>query len=793
MLRIRIHLGRPSGRRGERRTRWRAAACGGAAAAVVLTTGLATGPVPAYAHTRSRSAAAVGQAPLTAETWGDNTAGELGDDSLAQSDVPVAVHGLSGVVSVAAGGRHDLALLANGTVVAWGDDTFGELGNGSASSNGDSEHPIPVKGLSGVTAVAAGEAHSLALLANGTVMAWGDNRSGQLGTGATRSSAVPVPVPGLSGVTAIAAGSEFSLALLANGTVMAWGTNGNGQLGDGQNGIQQASSDVPVRVKGVADATAITAGGQVSAALLKNGTVAAWPSFHGPSAAKVPLLTNVKATVAGFDSFVTLRGNGTVVTWQPTSTGFTTPVKVPGLSQVTAVATNTGGCCTSVIQFSLALTASGTVMAWGDDHFGELGDGSTTGSSTPVAVTGLTGVSAIVAGGLQGIALTAGTSPAPSPRSGPFSSIWRQTANPRNINEPGGLKVTFLESVSAASSTDAWAVGFHSLASTQPLAEHFNGRTWQISHIPLPQGASGGSLSGVDELAPANVWAVGSSIWNFNGHAWTPVSAPGSDFAAIAGTSADDLWAVGAPGFNLEFDQFNGQTWQSVTAPGTGTPGIGAVPTLNGVSADSPSDAWAVGSTTLSTKNPDLSQDTLTLHWNGDSWQAVPSPCLTGQGTIDNKGNCNTTKASDQEQNHLTGVTALSSDNVWASGYENGSNGTVPYVLHWNGTTWSLIKTPSLGGTELFGITALSADDMWVSGFDFSLTGLGFAVTEHFNGTRWSIAPVLEPGQSAGVPEDELTAITSVAPRTLFAIGSQSVPDQGFCCEFGLAERSTKG
>jgi hypothetical protein len=278
-------------------------------------------------------------------------------------------------------------------------------------------------------------------------------------------------------------------------------------------------------------------------------------------------------------------------------------VKVPGLSQVTSVATNAGGCCTSFIGFSLALTASGTVMAWGDNHFGELGNGGTTSSTTPVAVQGLTGASAIAAGGLQGIALTAGTSPAPSPRSGPFSSIWRQTANPRNSNEPGGLKDTFLESVSAASSTDAWAVGFHSLASTQPLAEHFNGHTWQ-----------------------------------------------------------------------------------SVPAPAAGTPGIGTVPILNGVSADSPNDAWAVGGTTLKPKNPDLSQDTLTLHWDGNSWQAVPSPCLTGLGTVDQQGSCNTTKASNQEQNHLTGVTALSPDNVWASGYENGANGTVPYVLHWDGT-----------------------------------------------------------------------------------------------------------
>jgi hypothetical protein len=171
----------------------------------------------------------------------------------------------------------------------------------------------------------------------------------------------------------------------------------------------------------------------------------------------------------------------------------------------------------------------------------------------------------------------------------------------------------------------------------------------------------------------------------------------------------------------------------------------------------------------------------------------VPSPCLTGLGTVDQQGSCNTTKASNQEQNHLTGVTALSPDNVWASGYENGANGTVPYVLHWDGTTWSLSKTPSLGGTELFGITALSAHDMWASGIDFSVTGLGLAVIEHFNGTSWSLAPVLHPGQTADVPADELTAIGSAAPHTLFAIGSQSLPDQGFCCEYGLAERSTNG
>src|SRR5579862_8374043 len=104
------------------------------------------------------------------ETWGDNSAGELGDATFEQSPVPVAAitsaAGVNTITSVSAGGRHDLALLSNGTVLAWGDDTFGQLGNGSASANDDADKPTLVMNLSGVVAVSAGDEHSLALLSN---------------------------------------------------------------------------------------------------------------------------------------------------------------------------------------------------------------------------------------------------------------------------------------------------------------------------------------------------------------------------------------------------------------------------------------------------------------------------------------------------------------------------------------------------------------------------------------------------------------------------------------------------
>ena len=195
----------------------------------------------------SASAASTG-----AVAWGANGVAQLGDGTntgpegcnlewlSACSLVPVAVSGLSEAKSVAAGSYHGLALLNDGTVMAWGDNGFGQLGTGSTTgpetcenNNGESAFPcsrIPavVSGLSEVTAVAAGELFSLALLKNGTVMGWGSNDAGVLGDLTTKTVTVPVVVGGLSEVAAIAAGRDYGLALLKNGTVMAWGKTGMG-------------------------------------------------------------------------------------------------------------------------------------------------------------------------------------------------------------------------------------------------------------------------------------------------------------------------------------------------------------------------------------------------------------------------------------------------------------------------------------------------------------------------------------------------------------------------------------
>jgi alpha-tubulin suppressor-like RCC1 family protein len=303
--------------------------------------------------------------------WGQNSSGQLGDGGLEQSDVPVPAVGLNFVTAVAGGKRHSLALLSNGTVMAWGANGSGQLGDGEEET---SDVPVAVQGLTGVTAIAAGANQSLALLSNGTVMAWGGNESGQLGDGNTAQSDVPVAVSGLTGVEAIAAGGEHGLALLSDGKVMAWGANERGQLGDGD----RANRDVPVAVKDLTGVTAIAAGGEHSLALLGEGTVMAW----------------------GGDEYGQLGDSAVEASGEEgEEERFSdVPVAVDGLSGVTAI--------TAGSRHSLALLTGGTVMAWGEDELGELGDGSIARSEeTPVAVSGLSGVAAIAAGGQHSMAL----------------------------------------------------------------------------------------------------------------------------------------------------------------------------------------------------------------------------------------------------------------------------------------------------------------------------------------------------------------------------------------------------
>ena len=210
----------------------------------------------------------------TVWAWGSNNNGELGNGTNTISNVPVQVSFLTGVIAIAAGGGstgagHSLALKNDGTVWAWGFNGVGELGNGT---NTDSNVPIQLSSLTGMIAIGCGCLHSIAVKNDGTVWTWGWNGFGQLGNGTNTDSNVPVLVTGLSGVSAIEGGEAHSLALKNDSTVWAWGYNGSGQLGDGTN----LSSNVPVPVSSLTGIAIISAGQTHSLAVKNDGTVWAW-------------------------------------------------------------------------------------------------------------------------------------------------------------------------------------------------------------------------------------------------------------------------------------------------------------------------------------------------------------------------------------------------------------------------------------------------------------------------------------------------------------------------------------
>ena len=314
-----------------------------------------------------------------ARAWGYNQYGQLGDGTYTHRNTPVGVSNLKGIQALAAGEVHSLALMEDGTVWAWGANTSGQLGN-EADGHGWSNTPMQVSNLSGVKALAAGSEHSLVLKEDGTVWAWGNNSYGQLGNAAAGyGSSTPVQVSNLSGVKAIAASDEHNLALKEDGTVWAWGKNNYGQLGDGTT----TNRTTPVQVR--------------NAPLTKK---------RSKVSGTLNNLSGVTAIAAGGTHSLALMEDGTVRAWgynergqlgNGTTTSSKTPVTVRNLSGVKAIS---GGWA-----HSLALKQDGTVWTWGNNYDGQLGDGTTTNRTTPVMVSSLSGVKAIAAAYFHNLAL----------------------------------------------------------------------------------------------------------------------------------------------------------------------------------------------------------------------------------------------------------------------------------------------------------------------------------------------------------------------------------------------------
>ena len=233
----------------------------------------------------------------------------MGDGTNTDRYMPVQVIGLSGVSDIAGGAYHSLAVMSDGTVRAWGFNSYGQLGDGS---NTLSNTPVQVNGLTGVTAVAGGNNHSLAVKSDGTVWAWGSNSYGQLGDGSSTDSNTPVQVNDIINATAIAGGAYHSLAVKSDGTVWAWGYNAYGQLGDGSN----TDGNTPVQVNGLTGVTTISCGAYHSLAVkFANSIIILQPA--GGDTWDLGSIQNITWTSSGFAGNVNIyisRDTGT--TWQ---------------------------------------------------------------------------------------------------------------------------------------------------------------------------------------------------------------------------------------------------------------------------------------------------------------------------------------------------------------------------------------------------------------------------------------------------------------------------------------------
>jgi alpha-tubulin suppressor-like RCC1 family protein len=206
--------------------------------------------------------------------WGSNANGRLGDDTITSRSSPVSVVGGFGDwISASAGGGHSVAVRANGSLWAWGRNGNGYLGDGTTITRSS-----PVSVVGGFTdwiSASAGYRHSLGVRANGSLWAWGSNSSGQLGDGTLVSRSSPVSVVGgFTDWVSASAGRYHSVAVRANGTVWAWGNNGSGRLGDGT--TINRSSPVSV-VGGFSDWISASAGiGSHSLGVRANGSLWAW-------------------------------------------------------------------------------------------------------------------------------------------------------------------------------------------------------------------------------------------------------------------------------------------------------------------------------------------------------------------------------------------------------------------------------------------------------------------------------------------------------------------------------------
>ena len=339
--------------------------------------------------------------------------------------------------------------------------------------------------------------------------------------------------------------------------------------------------------------------------------------------------------------------------------------------------------------------------------------------------------------------------------------MWNVVPSPN----PGGHDNT-LYAVTAVSANDVWAVGTYNNGTYgQTLVEHWDGTAWHIVSSPNPPSASS-SLIGIAVLSATDVWSVGDSVQGFttsqtlvehwDGTAWSIVPSPNqgtssNGLAEVDVVSADDVWAVGrydiGNAYHTLIEHWDGTAWSIVPSPNVGAD----YNVLISVSEAGANDIWAVG---IYVSSNNFSHP-LIEHWNGSAWGIVPTSG-PDPGSV---------------YNELYSVAAAGPGDIWAVGiFANTTTGNETLAEHWNGTSWSRVQTPNprVLNNELDGVVALPANDAWAVGAGTNpISNTLQPLTQHWDGSRWSIVDAPNPGGMAGHLKD----VSALSANDVWAVG----------------------
>jgi hypothetical protein len=323
-------------------------------------------------------------------------------------------------------------------------------------------------------------------------------------------------------------------------------------------------------------------------------------------------------------------------------------------------------------------------------------------------------------------------------------------------SSPNPGQANALQSVSATSSTSAWAVGYHDHDS---LIEHYDGSRWATVHAPQPGVIS--TLYGVKAISSTNAWAVGTFdpkgdpfgyytrvlIDHFDGTTWTRQvgvsDGSGANYLyAVAAASPTNAWAAGdvyyptmPPVWSAVIEHYDGTKWRRQTT------GSGAQ--LRGLSAPGTRDVWAVGWY-------GDEQTTAILHYNGTQWRGITSP---NKGTFD----------------ELRAVSSASASDIWAVGWYVATNGQRrTLTMHYDGTSWKIVASPNLGtDSYLVGVKTTATSGAWAVGYYDDTAGVQQTLILHYDGTSWAT----QTSPNVGTFDNELLGVGGDSATGLFAVG----------------------